>query len=136
MAIDVAPTPSLTLWQQMELAEMLQSAHRQALSGYRLDRSHAREVETAESGDVADLADLAEVERERDALLEASEVELELLREIEDAMDRMRDGSYGLCLEGGEPIPFARLRAVPWARCCSEHQATIEGEIARRSRGR
>lgn len=131
MAIDVAFAPSLTMWQEMELAELLQIAHRQAFDGYRLDRGHAREIDATETGDIADVA---EVEVERDALLEASETELELLREIEDAMDRMRDGSYGLCLEGGEPIPYERLQAVPWARCCEEHQAAIEAEQGRQSR--
>ena len=42
-------------------------------------------------------------------------------RDIADALDRMDDGSYGLCEECGEEIPVERLEAEPIARMCIEH---------------
>jgi RNA polymerase-binding transcription factor DksA len=57
---------------------------------------------------------------------------LQLLRDQEELVDidaareRMRTGRYGLCLECGEPIPFARLRAKPTAKYCLLHQAEWE----------
>ncbi|WIE54132.1 TraR/DksA C4-type zinc finger protein [Curtobacterium sp. MCBD17_003] len=40
---------------------------------------------------------------------------------VDAALHRLDDGSYGRCLVGGEPIPQARLAAVPWARTCIAH---------------
>ena len=50
----------------------------------------------------------------------------EELLEIDAARERIRNGSYGLCSECEEPIPLARLRAVPTARLCLQHQAERE----------
>jgi len=40
------------------------------------------------------------------------------LRLIEEALDRLDAGDYGICLSCEEPIPPKRLHAVPWARYC------------------
>jgi DnaK suppressor protein len=45
-----------------------------------------------------------------------AERERRLLGEVEEALSRMERGSYGLSDDTGQPIPFERLRAVPWAR--------------------
>lgn len=45
----------------------------------------------------------------------------EQLTEIDAALGRVADGSYGMCEVGGEPIPAARLEARPTARTCVEH---------------
>ena len=47
-----------------------------------------------------------------------------LLAAIEEALRHLRDGTYGLCLSCGQPIPEKRLEAIPWAvrdRACQEH---------------
>jgi RNA polymerase-binding protein DksA len=44
--------------------------------------------------------------------------ERRLLVEIEDALGRIEDGTYGICQNNGELIPKARLDAIPWARYC------------------
>jgi RNA polymerase-binding transcription factor DksA len=38
------------------------------------------------------------------------------LQEVEEALGRIRDGTYGVCQETGARIPAARLKAVPWTR--------------------
>ena len=38
--------------------------------------------------------------------------------DIQDALDRLDRGTYGLCESCGEPIPFERLEAIPHARLC------------------
>ncbi|MGZ3623327.1 MAG: TraR/DksA family transcriptional regulator [Ktedonobacteraceae bacterium] len=46
-----------------------------------------------------------------------------LLAAIEEALNRLRDGTYGYCLSCGQPIPEKRLEAIPWAvrdRACQE----------------
>ena len=67
---------------------------------------------TPDIGDqaVADLiADLGEAEVTRD---------LGELRALEAALKRVTDGTYGLCVDCGEDIPFPRLRAQPAAERC------------------
>jgi len=46
---------------------------------------------------------------------------LALLRDVEAALERIEDGTYGRCLATGKPISKARLQAVPWAKYCKEH---------------
>ncbi len=42
-----------------------------------------------------------------------------LLTQVDEALCRLAAGRYGLCANCGEPIPLARLRALPFAvRCC------------------
>ena len=50
----------------------------------------------------------------------------EELAAIERAEQRLRDGSYGLSVESGEPIPDARLEIIPWAERTAEEQARYE----------
>lgn len=58
-------------------------------------------------------------ERERTAALAAKTEHR--LREIDAAMARLDDGSYGMCEVCGQPIPWARLEARPTARTDVEH---------------
>jgi len=44
--------------------------------------------------------------------------ERKLLLEIEGALDRIEQGTYGICEGGSEQIPKTRLKAIPWARYC------------------
>jgi len=48
------------------------------------------------------------------------------LREIDDALERMRTGDYGRCETCDEPVPFARLQARPEARFCIRHEEAWE----------
>jgi DnaK suppressor protein len=48
------------------------------------------------------------------------------LQAIERALQRVADGSYGLCLQCGAPIPAARLHAQPTAERCVSCQAAAE----------
>lgn len=50
----------------------------------------------------------------------------EELRDIEQARDRMVDGSYGMCLDCGREIPFERLKAQPSAKRCVPCQSAFE----------
>ncbi len=68
------------------------------------------EIETAT--DPGDDAELIEEEQVDDALAAQLRRELEA---IERAEARLREGTYGLSVESGEPIPAERLEAIPWA---------------------
>jgi RNA polymerase-binding transcription factor DksA len=67
-------------------------------------------------------ADLEEIDRDAAKL----EVIRQQLAEVEHALGKFAQGTYGLCEVCGKPIPLARLRALPWARNDTEHQAEID----------
>jgi RNA polymerase-binding transcription factor DksA len=48
------------------------------------------------------------------------------LQEIDDALRRIQDGTYGVCLATGKPITKGRLRAKPWAKYCYEYELAQE----------
>lgn len=52
-----------------------------------------------------------------------------LLREIHGALERVADGSYGVCLECEMQISERRLRAVPWARHCLSCQDRLDHAV-------
>jgi DnaK suppressor protein len=86
----------------------------------------AGKPEGDEEAAVHDSADVAPelLETEIDVGVEASL--REELAAIERAEGRLAEGSYGLSVESGEPIPDARLQAVPWAERTVEEQARLE----------
>ncbi|REK61838.1 MAG: molecular chaperone DnaK [Brevibacillus sp.] len=60
-------------------------------------------------------------EREKDLALDS--LDRETLKEIDQALTRMDEGTYGLCTVCGQPIPEERLEALPYAQTCKEHAA-------------
>jgi RNA polymerase-binding transcription factor DksA len=63
-------------------------------------------------------------DRERDlSILDQVEGEL---ADVERALQRLDEGTYGLCEACGKPIEDERLEALPAARFCVEHQAAAE----------
>lgn len=69
--------------------------------------------------------------RERDlSILERVEGEL---ADVEHALRRLDDGSYGICEACGKPIGDARLEAMPASRFCLEDQALAEREARQAS---
>jgi len=52
--------------------------------------------------------------------------ETETLREIEEALERLDEGTYGICEMCGEPIAPKRLTAIPYARLCIKCKAESE----------
>ncbi len=50
----------------------------------------------------------------------------EELEALERAEERLAEGTYGLSVESGDPIPDARLEAIPWAERTAEEQARYE----------
>lgn len=66
-------------------------------------------------------ADAAIDEQAEQRSLGLAQRERDLVVEIDDALERIRAGTYGLCEADGEPIPRRRLEAMPWARFCKRH---------------
>ena len=91
-----------------------------------------REQEAADSEvDSPELEDIAEgvvEDRDREAMLEHDRA---LVAEIEHALAKMGDGSYGKSETSGRPIPYARLRVVPWARNETDEAQRLESAARR-----
>ncbi|WP_139489931.1 TraR/DksA C4-type zinc finger protein [Brevibacillus dissolubilis] len=68
-------------------------------------------------------------EREKDFSLRA--LDRETLREIEQALDQIEKGTYGLCTVCGQPIDEARLEARPQSLTCKEHAPQPQINIQR-----
>ena len=49
-----------------------------------------------------------------------------LLTEVQEALKRIEQGTYGKCVVCGRPIPEKRLEAIPWAARDVEHEAKLE----------
>ena len=75
--------------------------------------------------------ELFEEERNQ-SMIERLEHELEA---VGRAMKRLEEGTYGRSVESGEPIPDARLEAVPHAERTVEEQARLEAQQRNASRG-
>lgn len=75
-----------------------------------------------------DTADLASslMDKEMDMSVE-EEIE-ETLMAIEHALEKIQDGTYGICDVSGEPIPKSRLELLPWSSLTAQMQAMSEGE--------
>ena len=104
----------------LTLRETLLSDHAQQVS---------EAVEPLDSGGV-DNADRATDEFDHDLTFGILSHEENNLFEVEDAIRRILNGTYGICQKTGEPIPETRLRVVPWTRYTREALESLEREHA------
>jgi len=78
-----------------------------------------------------DLADLADASYSADYSLAWTEKINRRIREIDESIDRIKDGTYGICQMCGEDIPEGRLEVRPKAKYCAQCKEDLEkrGEI-------
>lgn len=79
-----------------------------------------------ESLNEPDVNDRASSETDRSLELRTRDRERKLILKINEALDRIEDGTYGFCEETGVPIGIARLEARPIATLCLEAQELHE----------
>ena len=78
------------------------------------------------------MADMGTDNYEQEFTLGLVEKDRQLLREINVALDKIRNGTYGICEGTGQPISRARLEAQPWARFSIEYARQLEKGLIRR----
>jgi RNA polymerase-binding transcription factor len=78
----------------------------------------------------SDEGDLSQQHHEEWIFLNRNTIDMKLLREISDALQRIEQGTYAVCLECEEPISVKRLEAVPWARYCVACQEQVAARVA------
>lgn len=78
--------------------------------------------------------DQAQISHEEFVSLHINSLDYNQLRLVQEALDRLDGGDYGVCLCCEEPIPAKRLNAVSWARYCVKCQdnggAMLDREFA------
>jgi DnaK suppressor protein len=96
---------------------------------------HLPEVEQvsvdASGGYDEDLADVASDAFEREKGMAIENSVQEMLEQVEEALGRIEEGTYGVCEVCGQPIHPDRLRALPYARLCIDCKAREEQAISR-----
>lgn len=73
-----------------------------------------------------DIADKAANSYTKEFLFHQSDDNRRILQLVNEALERLKNGSYGLCVACQEEVQVKRLEAVPWARHCIECQEKQE----------
>jgi RNA polymerase-binding protein DksA len=72
------------------------------------------------------MADIGTDNYEQEFALGLMDSERKLLREIDEALGRIENKTYGICQGTGKPIGKARLEAMPWSKHCVEYARMLE----------
>jgi DnaK suppressor protein len=101
---------------------LLLEQRRQAMEDIRADRTIALEGDDG----VEDAGEMSELDRNRSTALTLASRQSQLIEEIDEALGRIEDGTYGQCVRCGKPLDEERLKAMPTAKYDAECQAAIE----------
>jgi RNA polymerase-binding protein DksA len=77
------------------------------------------------------MADMGTDNYEQEFTLGLMEKDRQLLREINSALQKINEGTYGICEGTGKPIAKVRLEVQPWARYSIEHARKLENRGVR-----
>ena len=78
------------------------------------------------SDGVQDIGDVSSNTYNRQILLSLNDGQRRMLKDIDDALDRVKEGEYGLCVDCGDPINMKRLEVRPQARYCVDCKTDLE----------
>ena len=84
---------------------------------------------SADEDTAQDIADKAASSYTKEFLFHQSNADRQLLHMVENALARIREGSFGECISCGKEINAKRLEAVPWTRHCIECQEKLENGL-------
>jgi DnaK suppressor protein len=101
---------------------LLVERRRQATEDLLSDRATALEGDDG----VEDSGEMSELDLNRSTALTLASRQSQLIKEIDEALDRIENGTYGLCTRCGKPLYEERLKAMPTAKYDAECQAAIE----------
>ena len=113
----------------MRFRDLLQEERQKVLEA--IEYLHAEnpgslKEETEESTVDNHLADTATVTLDREIDYTLEENSEHVLSEIEGALVRIEEGTYGTCINCGKPIAEERLAAIPWATYCIDCKRLLE----------
>ena len=82
--------------------------------------------QTEKAGHSMHMADVATDMYDREFSLGLASNDRELIQKIEDALKRISEGTYGVCIKTKKPISIARLKAIPYAEYSIDAQEVME----------
>jgi DnaK suppressor protein len=103
--------------------QLLINQLRQYTEQIRSDQAAALELNNE---DVKDSVDLSVLDLNKEIMFRLGERDSKLVADIDQALLRIDEGSYGICAHCGKPIEERRLEAIPTARYDAVCQAAIE----------
>ena len=119
---------------QLEEFRQLLLEKRRSLLGD-MSGMEAQASQQRESGNLSNMpthmADIGTDNFEHEFTLGLLESEQAVLHEIDEALRRIENKTYGICLGTSEGIPLARLRAKPWAKYTVEYTRLLEKGLVR-----
>ncbi len=121
--------PELTEAELETLRKMLEDRRAELVGSIEVRAEQERDT----GREVGDEMDEATIEGATAMASKLLERDVKLLSEIDRALAKFPNGTYGTCEGTGEPIGFGRLKSRPWARFSVEHQEQLEREA--RTRG-
>ena len=105
--------------------EVLLLAKRQELLDQQNLVEHDAQGEAGER--VRDWSDESVADEDSGLSLKEADQDATLLQQVQAALQRIENGSYGKCQVDGRPIEEKRLKQIPWAIYCLKHQRELEG---------
>ena len=81
---------------------------------------------------VGDFGDAGVAEEDASADFNETERNSAILRQVQEALQRIEAGTFGLCVVDGQPIEAKRLQASPWVANCLKHQTSLEADAEHR----
>ncbi|MFQ5491897.1 MAG: TraR/DksA family transcriptional regulator [Phycisphaerae bacterium] len=131
--VPAKPVPKTRLndAQLAEFRKMLLDKRRELVGDVdHLTREALRRSRSEAAGDLSSMpihmADIGTDNWEQEFTLGLIDTERTLLHEIDEALGRIDNRTYGVCLATHKPITLARLRAKPWAKYCIRHARLLE----------
>ena len=103
--------------------ERLQQKKQEILEAYNKNKTYGKE---ADENGAQDIADKASNSYAKEFLFSLSNAERELLQLMDDALTRIEDKRFGVCISCEEEMNQKRLEAVPWAKHCLSCQEKQE----------
>ena len=113
----------MTKKQMDAVRKKLQEKRRALVAAYITNKNYGRDTEGGETQDIADKASNAYT---KEFLYSLSNTDRNVLQLVDDALERLKHGHFGVCMECGEKMLPKRLEAVPWARHCISCQEREE----------
>jgi DnaK suppressor protein len=119
-----AAKPAKVSKKELERYRRLLDEKKSSLS-QEIAKTRSAEEETTEES-TQDIADKAVSSYTREFLYSLTDGERGTLLQIDEALERIDEGSYGFCTNCGQPMAEKRLTAVPWAPYCVDCQELAE----------
>jgi DnaK suppressor protein len=119
MAVDVERFKELLVEERRRVVDAIEYLHK--------ENPGSIEEETDDETTDDHIAETATVTLDREIDYTLEENSEHVLAEIEGALKRIEEGTYGVCVNCGKPIAEERLAAIPWATYCIDCKRLLEG---------